>query len=235
MGMGIPIGMGVPVGMGMPMGMGMGMGMGGGMYGGPVIVMGGGGGIPMGMIMHGGFQPSCGTVFQCKYCREVLSSNRFDPVTSEDASEHSWNCPRRQAFDQSRSMSRPMYSPSSGDRGSRLRANVRVLYHQTDRSCAISIMASGCFRPGDSSAMAGSGIYFAISRSDTDRKAHRRGVYLQATVQLGNVLRISSSGDRSLNLYYLLENGYDSVLIPRPGGDEYVVYSADQVSRISEC
>ena len=221
MGMGMPIGMGVPIGMGMP------MGMGGGMYGGPVLVIGGGGGIPMGMIMHGGFQPSCGTIYQCKYCREV--------VTSDDDSDHSWNCPRRQGFDQSRSMSRPMYSPSSGDRSSRLRANVRILYHQTDRSCAISIMASGSFRPGDSSAMAGSGIYFAISRSDTDRKAHRRGVYLQATVQLGNVLRISSSGDRSLNLYYLLENGYDSVLIPRPGGDEYVVYSADQVSRISEC
>jgi len=131
---------------------------------------------------------------------------------------------------------RPSYSiSSSGDRASRLRTNIMILYHQTDREHASLILSSGEFRRGDSSSMAGSGIYFAISKRDTDHKAKRTGVYLQARVMLGNTMRISSSGDRSITYSSLLAQGYDSVLIPRPGGDEYVVYNKDQVSDIQMC
>ena len=53
-----------------------------------------------------------------------------------------------------------------------------------------------------------------------------------ATVKLGRVKRISPYGDKSITFSNLLEEGYDSVHIPRGGGDEYVVYNWDQVTNI---
>ena len=123
-------------------------------------------------------------------------------------------------------------SPSDNQsRHARLAAGpVMLLYHQTDHACAAAICASQTFRPG-SAGLAGPGMYFAVSAADTNHKAHKRGVVLCATVRLGNILRINPNGDSSLCLSKLLAHGYDSVMIPR-SGDEYVVYTSDQISSI---
>ena len=80
-----------------------------------------------------------------------------------------------------------------------------------------------------SSGLANGGIYFAVNKGDTNHKAHKKGVLLKCRVKLGKVKRISSSGDSSITFNSLLNQGYDSVEIPRPGGTEYVVYNKDQV------
>ena len=82
--------------------------------------------------------------------------------------------------------------------------------------------------------MAGSGIYFAISPSDTHHKAHKKGVILEARVRLGKVKEISPQGDKSITFTSLQRMGYDSVKLPRSGGTEYVVYNYDQVVNIRE-
>ena len=122
-------------------------------------------------------------------------------------------------------------SSQARERESRLDGHVRVLYHQTDADAARSIKSSQSFRLGDDG-LAGAGIYFAVSKSDTDHKAHKKGVILSADVRLGRVKKISSSGDGSITFESLQSEGYDSVEIPRPGGTEFVVYSPDQVRQV---
>ena len=117
------------------------------------------------------------------------------------------------------------------ERESRLDGHVRTLYHQTDADAARSIKSSQSFRLGKDG-LAGAGIYFAVSKSDTDHKAHKKGVILSADVRLGRVKKISSSGDGSITFESLQSEGYDSVEIPRPGGTEFVVYSPDQVRQV---
>ena len=117
------------------------------------------------------------------------------------------------------------------ERESRLDGHVRTLYHQTDADAARSIKSSQSFRLGKDG-LAGAGIYFAVSKSDTDHKAHKKGVILSADVRLGRVKKISSSGDGSITFKSLQSEGYDSVEIPRPGGTEFVVYSPDQVRQV---
>jgi hypothetical protein len=114
----------------------------------------------------------------------------------------------------------------------RLASRVATLYHQTDVECAKSILDSQHFRKGEPSSIAGAGIYFATSPEDTNHKAHKKGVILQARVKLGNVKQIGSKGDKSITFESLSAEGYDSILIPRSGGDEYVVYDYDQVDQI---
>jgi hypothetical protein len=107
-----------------------------------------------------------------------------------------------------------------------------TLFHQTDQSCADAICSSQRMERG-SDGVAGGGIYFAASAEATHGKAHRRGVILSARVRLGRSLRLPASGDGSLTFQQLLARGYDSVIIDRHGGTEYVVYNWDQVSNIT--
>ncbi len=81
---------------------------------------------------------------------------------------------------------------------------------------------------GDSG-MAGGGIYFATSVSDTNRKAQHHGVIIRAEVKLGNTKAIDKNGDASITFQSLADDGFDSVMIPRDNGKEYVVYNFDQV------
>ena len=122
---------------------------------------------------------------------------------------------------------------SGASRDQRLNTNIKTLYHQTDRPSANEILQSQNMLRG-SSGLAGGGIYFAISKEDTNRKAHKKGVFLKCRVKLGNVKKISSNGDNSITFSSLQAQGYDSVEIPRPGGTEYVVYNKDQVYSIEE-
>lgn len=82
--------------------------------------------------------------------------------------------------------------------------------------------------------LASGGIYFATCQADTDRKAHQRGVVLVCRVHLGRVKTISASGDQSITCTSLEREGYNSVLIPRQNGIEYVVYNWDQVLDIEQ-
>lgn len=109
----------------------------------------------------------------------------------------------------------------------RLRRNTEVLYHQTHRGAADLILGSGRFMPG-SHGLAGGGIYFAASPEDTVGKAQSTGVMFKCRVQLGNVLQLTSDGDRTMNTKKLLAGGHDSVKIGRTR-PEWVVYVHSQV------
>ena len=135
------------------------------------------------------------------------------------------------------SLSSTSSSSSSGyigddNRSRRLKRRVAELYHQTSYDVAHTIVREQKMIRG-SSGLAGGGIYFAESPSETMNKAHSKGVILKATVLLGSQKTISPSGDGSISFESLLREGYDSVLIPRPGGTEHVVYNYDQVRDIS--
>jgi hypothetical protein len=118
-------------------------------------------------------------------------------------------------------------------RAERLAKNQKMLYHQTSPSIAGLIISSQSFRPGKATCIAGSGIYFARTPSETEGKAHNGGVVLSAIVSLGNVKTISPDGDPSITYEGLLAEGYDSVMIPRRGGrPEWVVYNEDQVHTV---
>jgi len=117
-------------------------------------------------------------------------------------------------------------SSHTSERDRRLDGNVKTLYHQTDEAGSRAIRQEG-FRRGESG-IAGPGIYFAESAADTNHKAHHKGIMLTNDVRLGRVKRIQPEGDRSITFSSLQREGYDSVMIPRPGGTEYVVYNRDQ-------
>ena len=131
-----------------------------------------------------------------------------------------------------RSSSSASSASSSSDRRTRLREGGHTtLYHQTSSDVAASIISDQKMLRG-SGGMAGGGIYFAVSQSDTHHKAQSKGVILQVQVQLGRIKTISSNGDSSVSFQSLQAEGYDSVMIPRSGGTEYVVYNQDQASSI---
>ena len=109
--------------------------------------------------------------------------------------------------------------------------NSTTLYHQTDPAAASAIISSQRMRRG-AGGMAGGGIYFAVSKADTHRKAQKHGVILEADVTLGRILTISANGDSSITYRKLKSMGYDSVKIPRPNGIEHVVYDWTQVKNI---
>ena len=106
-----------------------------------------------------------------------------------------------------------------------------MLFHETSPDAAAKIVASQKMYRG-SDGLAGGGIYFAESPDLTGHKAHSHGVILQAKVRLGSQKTISDQGDKSITFKSLLHEGYDSVLIPRTGGIEHVVYNFDQVKDI---
>ncbi len=68
-------------------------------------------------------------------------------------------------------------------------------------------------------------------------KAHHHGAMFTCSVLLGNSRVLGPAGDSTVTFQNLLENGYDSVTIMRPGGTEYVVYNSDQVTilRLERC
>ena len=108
-----------------------------------------------------------------------------------------------------------------------------TVYHQTDRASADAISRSGRMsRGGSGLAGRGGGIYFATCMKDTDHKAQRKGTYLACDVALGRVKRISPDGDSTITYHSLKRDGYDSVLIPRSNGNEYVIYNGNQVKHI---
>ena len=109
-----------------------------------------------------------------------------------------------------------------------------TLYHLTDQPAAYSILDSGYMRAG-SDGLAGAGIYFATSVEHCKhkaRKGHKNGIVLRCKVKLGNIKTISKHGQKDITFEKLLENGYDSVLIPRDNGWEYVVYNKDQIKTV---
>jgi hypothetical protein len=114
----------------------------------------------------------------------------------------------------------------------RLDSNKMTLYHSTSKERAMKIMEEGKMHRGDGG-MAGGGIYFATTKWDAHRKAHAHGAILTCEVSLGSVKQIDEDGDNSINFESLRREGYDSVLIPRSNGHEYVVYSWNQVRCIS--
>jgi hypothetical protein len=80
--------------------------------------------------------------------------------------------------------------------------------------------------------IAGNGIYFAETASETDGNAQASGIVIEAVVKLGRSKQIPSGGDASITFKQLLNEGYDSVTILRSGGTEWVVYNSDQVKNM---
>ncbi len=118
--------------------------------------------------------------------------------------------------------------------------NEMTLYHQTSPAFGQKIVQEQrfvCSDPSKGRLLAGPGIYFAASPSDTTHKVRNpanKGCILAADVTLGNVLAIGYDGDRTITLENLRARGYDSVSIPRNGnpGTEYVVYDTSQIKNI---
>ena len=125
----------------------------------------------------------------------------------------------------------PAPKPGGGGGGRSRIGNKKTLYHETDAKGAQGIQATG-FRCG-TDGMAGGGIYFAVDPAHTGHKAHNHGFMITASVRLGRVKTIDANGDKSITLQSLKAEGYDSVMIPRPGGMEYVVYDKAQCTVIS--
>jgi hypothetical protein len=121
----------------------------------------------------------------------------------------------------------------NGRSASHATSNTMMLFHQTDRASANAILKEQRFSRGGAG-LAGGGIYFAESASETDAKANSHGVVLSADVSLGRVKHING-GDSSITYSSLQREGYDSVCIHgRSSGLEYVVYNYGQVCNIQE-
>lgn len=119
----------------------------------------------------------------------------------------------------------------SSERLKRLNSNKMTLYHQTAEEYAKIIVSTQQMSRGNNG-LASGGIYFATSAWHTSHKAVSKGVILQATVLLGRVKEVAKNGE-PVSLTQLTNEGYDSVLIPRDNGKEYVVYHSEQVVNIS--
>ena len=106
------------------------------------------------------------------------------------------------------------------------------LYHQTDDATAKIILKEG-MKPGNGG-VAGGGIYFATTPELTGHKAHKKGVILEATVDLGRIHTLEAAGDPSMTPERLKAMNFESVCIARPvsSGHEYVVYDPKQVLSI---
>ena len=115
------------------------------------------------------------------------------------------------------------------DRESRLNRNIVGLVHQTGVDGARGIITSGRMNRGQSGIAAG-GIYFAVTADDTMHKAHYHGFLFTLRVRLGNVQHwAANQQDHNVTFESLQRQNYDTVHIPRTGGDEYIVYHSDQV------
>lgn len=111
---------------------------------------------------------------------------------------------------------------------------VMTLYHQTSPEIAALILKSN-FRPG-TRGWCGGGIYFATTPEATDKKAigadSHTGAILVAVVDVGTVLQMPPTCDRSITGLAVMEMGYDSIEFNPGDGDEFVVYSPDRVTNI---
>lgn len=122
----------------------------------------------------------------------------------------------------------------AASRSARLDSNIRgPFFHQTAGSACQGIINDDKMRRGKTG-IAGGGIYFAVSSSDTMHKAHWHGYLLTVRVRLGNVEKWGANDiDRSLTFAKLQARGVDTIHIPRNGGDEFIVYSSDQVELLN--
>lgn len=135
----------------------------------------------------------------------------------------------RDLLDESYTSPRQLRAPSR----SHATSNTMTLFHQTDRAAAEAIIRQQRFTRGNSG-LAGGGIYFAASASETQAKAQKHGTVLVAEVSLGRIKQIHG-GDSSISYSSLRNEGYDSVCINgRSSGLEYVVYNYGQISNIRE-
>ncbi|KAA6390061.1 MAG: hypothetical protein EZS28_014410, partial [Streblomastix strix] len=92
------------------------------------------------------------------------------------------------------------------------------------------------FRPGQGG-IAGGGIYFALNKKDTNRKAHQKGVILECQVDVGSC-KIMKQKEPQLTGEELKRQGFDSVYFPAQYMDvtlnlpEYVIYNPTRVKSI---
>ncbi|KAA6382949.1 MAG: hypothetical protein EZS28_021520, partial [Streblomastix strix] len=92
------------------------------------------------------------------------------------------------------------------------------------------------FRPGQGG-IAGGGIYFALNKKDTNRKAHQKGVILECQVDVGSS-KIMKQKEPQLTGEELKRQGFDSVYFPAQYMDvtlnypEYVIYDPARVKDI---
>ncbi|KAA6388880.1 MAG: putative Aurora kinase [Streblomastix strix] len=113
--------------------------------------------------------------------------------------------------------------------------NIIAGYHQTSAQAARSIMQTG-FRPGNRGIAVG-GIYFALNRADTERKAHQKGVILECQVDVGSC-KIMKQMEPQLTGDELKRQGFDSVFFPANymntnlNFPEYVIYDPARVKHI---
>ncbi|KAA6358316.1 MAG: hypothetical protein EZS28_046157, partial [Streblomastix strix] len=113
--------------------------------------------------------------------------------------------------------------------------NIITGYHQTSAQAAQQIKANG-FRVG-AGGIAGGGVYFALNKKDTNRKAHQKGVILECQIDIGSC-KIMQQKEPQLTGEELKRQGFDSVYFParymniplsRP---EYVIYDPARVKHI---
>jgi len=106
-----------------------------------------------------------------------------------------------------------------------------TLYHQTSPEIAALILKSH-FKPGKEG-WCGGGIYFATSPEATNTKAigpeSHTGFIIEAQVDVGKVLHMSKTCDRSMTGQKLQSMNYDSITFNPGDGDEYIIYSSDRV------
>jgi hypothetical protein len=123
--------------------------------------------------------------------------------------------------------------PNSSHRMAKSEPGYAMLYHQTNRAAADSILRSQSFRPGKEG-FAGAGIYFCMNPEDTHGKAHEHGVVLEAKVLIGQSENISVSNP-SMTREYLKSMKKDSVIIlGMRTGVECVIYDHSQIKDIRE-
>lgn len=132
------------------------------------------------------------------------------------------------------------------ERQQRLEGTETTKFHQTSVAVAQEIRQSGKMIRGGGGA-AGKGIYLADGVDQTEWKTEHHGVVLRCEVKLGHVKELKQHDKNPVPCTFaeLVQERYDSVKIDRgavpngphkgqPSGDEYVVYSWDQVRVIEE-
>ena len=125
----------------------------------------------------------------------------------------------------------------SRKRENRLNNHVKELYHQTSKEFAEKILSESMpVLLRGQSGLADAGIYFAETPQDTNHKAQAKGWILTCKVRLGRVKTIDKASDNTTTpttFRQLFDAGFDAVKITGRTGDEYVVYSWDQVEVLS--
>ena len=108
-----------------------------------------------------------------------------------------------------------------------------VLIHQTDLECANKIIETQLMIPG-TTGLFGGGIYFANTIEAAALKAHKKGVFLCAEVNLGKTISISRDNiPGNLNIAALKAQGYTAITGYRmQSGREIIVFDSKQVSNI---